>query len=150
MTNAVFEDGVDHMEQYVRTLLRGYYKLATILTITIGLIILAAIGVKMLWAVPARPVVDGVGSEVPADNDAVDALRAAFEVENKYRVHNAKLKELVSRGGMSPTVAADAKRDHGIYDRTKDRWSDLHDFEHSASGGAAPMAFNPRVTLSGV
>jgi hypothetical protein len=137
------------VERYAKLIMRGYYKLLTIGVVVFFMSCITAFALRQLWVAPDPPPQDGAGADVPDTNERVDALRAQFDVEGKYRVYNSKLDEMVARGGMSPRVAKDARRDASIFDRTKDEWSDTRDFASAPDGGSVPSAFNPKVTLSG-
>ena len=137
------------IERYSRLFMRGYYRLFTIAVVSLLLSIVAIFATRQLWTAPI-PAEEVASAEVPDTNEDVEALRNTIDVAGKYRVYNAKLDDMVARGGMSPRVAADAKRDMGIYDRTQDVWSDVNEYESASDGGQIPTAFNPNVTLSGV
>lgn len=138
------------VEKYAKLFMRGYYKLLTIGIIVLLLSCVTAFALRQLWVAPDPSPQDGAGADVPDSNERVDALRAQFDVASKYRVYNSKLDEMVARGGMSPRVAKDAKRDAGIFDRTQDEWTDTNEYGSTPDGGGVPSAFNPKVTLSGM
>ena len=136
-------------EKYLKLFMRGYYRLFTIGVVALLLSIVAIFAVRQLWTAPI-PAEEVAAGEVPDTNEDVEELRRTIDVAGKYRVYNAKLDDMVARGGMSPRVALDARRDMGIYDRTQDVWSDVNEYESAPDGGQIPTAFNPNVTLSGV
>jgi hypothetical protein len=140
---------LDLITQYTKLLMRGYYKLFTICVVLVIMSCVVAFAVKQLWASPTSSDND-MTNEVSDASEWVDDIMARTNVESKYRVHNAKLDEMVARGGMSPIVAKDAKRDSSIFDRSKDMWTDAREHERIPEGGSVPTAFNPHVTLTGV
>lgn len=137
----------DLITKYTQLLMRGYYKLGTICVVIVTMAYITVRALRVLWIAPEA---EGRRDEVPDRNEWVDDMMARTDVASKYRVHNAKLDEIVSRGGMSPTVARDAKRTRNVFDRKQDKWSDTGTYDAIADDAGEPRAFNPTVTLSGV
>lgn len=136
----------DLITKYTQLLMRGYYKLGTICIVIVMMAYVTVRALRVLWVAPETE----DRGEVPDQNEWVDDMMARTDIASKYRVHNAKLEEIVSRGGMSPTVARDATRNRNVFDRRQDRWSDFDTPDVNGDLAVGPRSFNPTVTLSGV
>ena len=160
------EAKADLIEQFTRLWLRGWYRLFTILVVVVAMSCVLVFALKIIWVSPAQVAVDEISDRPDFAPELTDSDESAGEEEpgkwirdifdrtdvtHKYKSFNDKLDELVSRGGMSPSVAQDAKRGNGIYRRKEDDWTDAGEYNIAPEDtGTSSAKFNPKVTLSGV
>lgn len=148
------------IHRYTKLLARGYYKLTTVLVVVGMMLAMFLLAIRLLWVFPAEsdPIelretgIELQPREVPVeDRWELDDVLERTDMASRYRIYNAKLNDMVARGGMSPMVAADARRDQNVFKREHDNWTDTAENDGSLEGAGAgpPTAFNPKVTLTG-
>jgi len=130
-------------------ILRGYYWLILGLVVTMVSSAVILYAAKWLWfsspAVPEK----AEDEEVPDRNPWVDDMFQRTDISGRYRAHNAQLDAMVARGGMSRTVAEDARRSNAtVFFPEKDAWTEV--VPDSEIHSRANAKFNRNVTLSGV